>query len=66
MSTIPIKCNCLENLTAGQIFELFNDVAQHKDKISSVAPIRPTAGQIFLFDLGADKTQWEKRKKQLR
>ena len=65
-TAIPIKYNCLENLAAEEIIEIFNNAVVFQDKFSSVAPVRPTAGQIFLFDLGADKSQWEIRKKQLR
>ncbi|XP_065885871.1 uncharacterized protein [Dysidea avara] len=65
-AAIPIKYNCLENLTAEEIIEIFSNAVVFQDKFSSVAPVRPTAGQIFLFDLGADKSQWETRKKQLR
>ena len=38
----------------------------YKDKLSSVPPVRPIAGQIFLFDLGADTSLWEKQRRQLR
>jgi len=62
----PLQSNCLENLAAEEIFKLFNHAAEYEDKFSVVAPVRPITGQIFLFHLGEDESQWEKRKKQLR
>lgn len=64
---IPIKDDLFNNLDPEEIVNFFENAALYTDdKISNVPPVLPIEGQIFLFDLGKDRSLWEKRKKQMR
>ena len=63
---VPIKDDLFNNLDPEGIVNFFENVALYTDKISNVPPVLPVEGQIFLFDLGEDRSLWEKRKKQMR
>ena len=61
---IPVtatEMNSLDALDAERVLDYFLNPSSDgfNDKISSVPPTLPTEGQVFVFDLGPDKSLWE-------
>eukprot|EP00731_Ephydatia_muelleri_P037005 Em0375g1a len=58
----------MNSLDAERVLDYFLNASSDgfNGKISSVPPALPTEGQVFVFDLGPDKSLWENNKRKFR
>ncbi|KAL5464050.1 hypothetical protein EMCRGX_G033007 [Ephydatia muelleri] len=62
---IPVTATEMNSLDAERVWDYFLNASSDgfNGKISSVPPALPTEGQVFVFDLGPDKSLWENNKR---
>ena len=62
---VPVvsTCNLLNNLTGEEIIAVIDENVNH---LSNLPPVLPKEGQLFIYDLGDDKSLWESKKRKFR
>ena len=64
---IYVRSDAIDNLDAGEVFDLLSNAdTVYKDLFSTVPPVQPAGGSVFLYDLGEDESQWDCKRKRLR
>eukprot|EP00731_Ephydatia_muelleri_P019568 Em0012g393a len=65
---IPVTATEMNSLDAERVLDYFLNASSDgfNGNISSVPPALPTEGQVFVFDLGPDKSLWENNKRKFR
>ena len=62
----PVERNLFNNLDADDIVRIFRKATINRDLISTLPPVLPKEGEIYVFDLGPDPQLWDNNKKKFR
>ena len=63
----PFKTSTIHNLEGDEVLNYFNQAAQSNTVVvSSLPPVLPRAGELYIFDLGPEESQWDNKKKKMR
>ena len=66
-TAVALSFSSLNSLSQDEVADIFfNAKDLYKDQISRAPPVQPKEGEIFLFDLGPDKSVWESYKRKFR
>lgn len=65
-SAKPAKTGLNHNLDVNELIDFLEEVALGKDMIFSTPPVLPKEGELYVFDLGSDKSQWDQKKRKFR
>ena len=65
--SVCVRSDAFDSLDAGEVYDLLSNAdTVYKDMFSTVPPVQPVGGSVFLFDLGPDESQWDLKRKRLR
>lgn len=62
----PIRVDLFNNLQVGELESILQWFEISGKTLSTIPAVLPKEGELYIFDLGSDTSQWEKIKKKLR
>ena len=62
----PVRVDLFNNLSVDELEGILQQFYASGKTSSTVPPVLPKEGELYIFDLGNDTSQWEKTKKKLR
>ena len=65
-SAVPAQRDLQENLDVDAVIEVFEGVSLKKNLISCSPPVLPKEGELYIFDLGQDRSKWDSNKRKFR
>ena len=65
-SVSAVRSDLFHNLEKHQILEIVHEVSTKRSLISNAPSVLPKGGELFIFDLGQDKSSWESNKRKFR
>jgi hypothetical protein len=65
---VPMRKDVDVNLTAAEVYDILSDSSTYKKCLSSLPPVQPKGGTLYVYDLGNDGTEdtWKVKKRKLR
>lgn len=62
----PVCLDLFNNLSVDEFKAVLQQFVASGETLSNIPPVLPKEGELYIFDLGSDTSQWEKTKKKLR
>ena len=64
---VPVCFDAFEPLKSEEVYDyLTNASTKYGQKLSTLPPVQPKEGTVFLYYLGSDKSEWDLKKRKLR
>ena len=57
------KCDLYQNLEKEEILRILAKASQDHNVLSIAPPVLPKEGELYIFDLGPDRSLWESNKR---